>query len=130
GANRGNDAPPLLLKAARRLEPIDAGLARDTYLDALTAALFAGRLASPGGSSREVSEAARAAPRPSLPPRGPDLLLDGFAAHFTEGYPAAAPILRRALSAFDRETSAEVELRWLWPGCGRARQLGGATQWD
>src|SRR5712691_2712081 len=66
-ANRGNDAPPLLLKAARRLEPIDAGLARGTYLDALTAALFAGRLASPGGSSREVSEAARAAPRPSHP---------------------------------------------------------------
>ncbi len=49
-ANRGNDAPPLLLKAARRLEPIDAGLARGTYLDALTAALFAGRLASPGGA--------------------------------------------------------------------------------
>src|SRR5258706_225696 len=48
GANRGNDAPPLLLKAAKRLEPIDAGLARDTYLDALNAALFAGRLASPG----------------------------------------------------------------------------------
>ena len=33
--------------------------------------------------------------------------------YFTEGYAAAAPILRRALAAFDRETSAEVELRWL-----------------
>ena len=69
GANRGNDAPPLLLKAAKRLEPIDVGLARATYLDALNAALFAGRLASPGGSSPEVSRAARAAPRPSHPPR-------------------------------------------------------------
>src|SRR5260370_25923389 len=116
GANRGNDAPPLLLKAAKRLEPIDAGLARGTYLEALNAALFAGRLASPGGSSREVSEAARAAPRPSHPPPAPDLLLDGFAVHFTEGYAVAVPILRRALSAFDRGTSAEVEPRWLWLG--------------
>jgi len=130
GANRGNDAPPLLLKAAKRLEPIDAGLARATYLDALNAALFAGRLASPGGSSREVSEAARAAPRPSHPPRPPDLLLDGFAVHFTEGYAAAAPILRRALSAFDRETSAEVELRWLWLGCVAASHLWDDDRWD
>ena len=129
-ANRGNDAPPLLLKAAKRLEPIDVGLARDTYLDALNAALFAGRLASPGGSSREVSRAARAAPRPSHPPRAPDLLLDGFAVHFTEGYAAAAPILRRALSAFDRETSAEVELRWLWLGCVAASHLWDYDRWD
>src|SRR6266540_3790493 len=54
-ANRGSDAPPLLLKAAKRLEPIDAGLARETYLDALNAALFAGRLASPGGRPQEVA---------------------------------------------------------------------------
>src|SRR5579864_7469621 len=130
GANRGNDAPPLLLKAAKRLEPIDAGLARETYLDALTAAMFAGRLASPGGSSREVSRAARAAPRPSHSSRAPDLLLDGFAVYFTEGYAAAAPILRRALSAFDRETSAEMELRWLWLGCVAASHLWDYDRWD
>ena len=77
GTNRGNDAPPLLLKAARRLEPIDVGLARGTYLDALTAAMFAGRLASPGGSTLEVAGAARgrataagpAAPARSAPGR-------------------------------------------------------------
>src|SRR6266851_643953 len=130
GANRGNDAPPLLLKAAKRLEPIDAGLARDTYLDALNAALFAGRLASPGGSSQDVSRAARAAPRPPHPPRAPDLLLDGFAAHCTEGHAAAAPILRRALAAFDRETPAEVELRWLWLGCVAASHLWDCDRWD
>jgi hypothetical protein len=32
---RGSDAPSLLLHAARRLVPLDAGLARETYLDAL-----------------------------------------------------------------------------------------------
>ncbi|HET6295562.1 MAG TPA: ATP-binding protein, partial [Kribbella sp.] len=54
-ANRGNDAPQLLMRAAKRLEPIDAGLARETYLDALNAALFAGRLARPGGTPQEVA---------------------------------------------------------------------------
>jgi AAA ATPase-like protein len=33
-SGQGSDAPPLLLKAARRLEPLDPGLARETYLDA------------------------------------------------------------------------------------------------
>jgi hypothetical protein len=49
---RGGDAPPLLLHAARRLVPLDAGLARETYLDALGAAIFAGRLNSGGAAQR------------------------------------------------------------------------------
>ena len=43
--SRGSDAPPLLLKAAKRLEPLDQRLARETYLEALAAAIFAGVLA-------------------------------------------------------------------------------------
>jgi DNA-binding CsgD family transcriptional regulator len=129
-ANRGSDAPPLLLRAAKRLEPIDAGLARETYLDALNAALFAGRLATPGGTPQDVAAAALAAPRPSHPPRAPDLLLDGLAANFGEGYAAGLPILRRALSAFDRETSAEEDLRWLWLACIAAVHLWDYDRWD
>ncbi len=129
-ANRGSDAPPLLLRAAKRLEPIDAGLARETYLDALNAALFAGRLASPGGTPQAVAAAALAAPRPSHPPRAPDLLLDGLAANFGERYAAGLPILRRALSAFDRETSAEEDLRWLWLACIAAVHLWDYDRWD
>jgi hypothetical protein len=129
-ANRGGDATPLLLKAAKRLEPVDVGLARETYLDALNAALYAGRLAGPGGSSTEVSQAARAAPRPAHPPLAPDLLLDGFAVHFTDGYAAGAPILRRALSAFDGEMSAEAEVRWLWLACDAAVHLWDYDRWD
>ena len=129
-ANRGSDAPPLLLRAAKRLEPIDAGLARETYLDAVSAALFAGRLASPGGTPQEVAAAARAAPRPSHPPRASDLLLDGLAANWSEGYAAGSPLLRRALSAFDRETSAEEDLRWLWLACTAAIHLWDDARWD
>ena len=45
-SSHGSDAPPLLLTAARQFEPLDVALARETYLEALHAALFAGRLAS------------------------------------------------------------------------------------
>jgi outer membrane PBP1 activator LpoA protein len=61
-SSRGSAAPLLLLQAAQRLAPLDPRMSRDTYLDALSAALFAGRLASAGGSVLDVAEAARAAP--------------------------------------------------------------------
>src|SRR5262249_32017718 len=91
-SSHGNQAPQLLLKAARQFEPLDPGLAREIYLEALFAALFAGRLAL-GGGVREVAAAARAAPPALKPPRASDLLLDGLALMITEGYPAGAPIL-------------------------------------
>ena len=110
----GSDAPPLLLKAARRLEPLDPGLARETYLDAWQAALFAGHLAG-GGNLEEVSRAARALPPPERPPRAADLLLDGLALLITDGPAAAAPALREAISAFaDPDVHVAERLRWSW----------------
>ena len=128
--NRGRDAPLLLVKAARRLEPIDAGLSRATYLDALTAAMFAGRLASPGGGVMEVACAAGAASRPLHAPRAPDFLLDGLAANFSEGYAAGVPSLRRALTAFGSGMSADEELRRLWLACVAALHLWDDERWD
>ena len=64
-ANRGSDAPPLLLEAAKRLEPLDVALARETYLDALAAALFAGRSAGGGGVLRGRPRPRAPAPPPS-----------------------------------------------------------------
>jgi DNA-binding CsgD family transcriptional regulator len=112
--NRGSDAPLLLLQAARTLEPLDVRLSRETYLDAWSAALFAGRLAS-AGSLLDVSQAVRMAPKPPHPPRPSDLLLDGFALAFTEGRRAATPVLERAATAFaGAEVSVEEVLRWGW----------------
>ena len=130
-SSRGSDAPPLLLKAARQFEPLDPRLARETYLDALAAAISAGRLAL-GGGMREVAEAARAAPPPPPgPPRGPDLLLDGLALLVTEGYPAGAPVLRQAVSAFRRpDVSAEEGLRWLWLASRAAWMVWDYPSWD
>jgi hypothetical protein len=129
-ASHGDDAPPLLLKAARRLELLDVSLARETYLDALDAATFAGRLAK-GGGPLEVAEAIRAAPHSRKPPRAPDLLLDGFAVLITDGHRAAAPILRKALSAFrSDEVSSEESLRWLWLAYTAAGLLWDYESWD
>jgi DNA-binding CsgD family transcriptional regulator len=130
---RGRDAPPLLLDAAKRLEPLDATLARETYLDAFAAALSADRLVR-GGDAREVAAAVLAAdwgPSPRQSPRACDRLLDGLALLMTEGYAAGAPALKVALRAFrDEPLSEEEELRWLWLACHIARALGDDEAWD
>jgi DNA-binding CsgD family transcriptional regulator len=126
---RGNDAPSLLLKAARSLEPIDAGLSRATYLNALSAGMFAGRLASPGNGVVEIARAT-AAPPPPLAPRAPDFLLDGLAAEYNEGYAAGTPMLRRALATFGDGMSAEEELRWLWLATVAAMRVWDDDGWE
>ena len=110
---RGSEAPPLLLAAGKRLETLDVALARETYLDAFLAAVFADRLTA-GGSPLEVAEAVRAAPAPPEPPGTLDLLVDGIALLVTEGYPAATPRLEAALRAFlADDLPRETALRYI-----------------
>jgi DNA-binding CsgD family transcriptional regulator len=93
-----HDAPDLHLRAARRLEPIDVPLARDTYLTALMTAELAGGLAR-GATIVEVADLAIRAPASPPPGRPQDVLLDGLAIAATQGPAAAAPVLRTALDA-------------------------------
>ena len=126
---RGSDAPALLLDAARRLEPLDAAMARETHLEAIAAAMFAGRLGD-GPRVREAAEAAQAAPAARQPPRALDLLLDGLATRFTEGYAAGLPPLRRALDEFrDVDGLSAGDARWLWLGCRLAQDLWDDELW-
>ena len=99
-SNPGPGAPLLLVATARTLEPLDAQLARETYMDAWLASFVAGSLAWPGGRLSEVSTAARSAPaaRPGAP--ACDLFLDGFATVVTDGRSAGAESLRRGVDAF------------------------------
>jgi DNA-binding CsgD family transcriptional regulator len=129
-SSRGNDAPPLLLKAARRLEPLDQRLARETYLEALTAVFFPGILAS-DETVLETARAARAAPPASQPPRASDLLLDGLALLITEGYAAGAPMLRSAVNSLrDEDISRGEGRRWLSLGSRVAAFLWDDEAWD
>jgi len=110
----GGKAPELLLAAARRLESLDPALARETYLEAWAAAMFAGEAASVG-TLRDVSVAALAAPQPTSAPRPSDLLLVGFSTLVAEGRAAAAATLNRAVSTFAEGEIARAEgLRWGW----------------
>ncbi len=119
-----NEAPILLLDAAKRLERLDVRFARETFLEALFAAAHAGRLARSGGTVLDVALAARAAPAHPTP-RAPDLLLDGLAVQFTQGFAAGVPLVRRALNAFGSEIPAEEELRWL-----RVAVISAQNVWD
>lgn len=111
---RDRDVPGMLLDAAETFAPLDAALARETYLDAFDAALVNG-----GREAERVSRAAQAAPAAGVPPRPADLLLDGFVKTFTAGYAAGVPALRVAVEAFGDESetgdaSGSRGDRWLW----------------
>jgi DNA-binding CsgD family transcriptional regulator/tetratricopeptide (TPR) repeat protein len=121
---RGADALPLLLRAARRLEPLDATLARETYAEALGAALTTGHRES----MEAASQALRAAPPPA---RAAELVLTGQALRLTEGPAAGVPVLRRALDAFRSEPlSGEDELRGLGYACSVALNLWDDESWQ
>jgi len=127
--NRGSDAPSLLLKAAKRLEPIDADLSRATYLQALCSAMFAGRLAL-GGGVLEVARDVEAAPPPTSAPRASDFLLDGLVANYTRGYAAGVPLLRQALDIFEPDVPVAEKLRWYWVADVVAQHLWDDDRWQ
>ena len=118
---RGDDVGRMLLDAAGTLAPLDAALARETYLHALDATLLI------GGSERscsvhEVTAAALTAPAPPGPATAVDLLLDGLVATYTRGYASGVPGLRLALEAFLAQEPArpgpdghrDHDDSWLW----------------
>jgi DNA-binding CsgD family transcriptional regulator len=124
-ASRGTEATPLLMAAARRLEPLDISLARETYVDAFSAALFGARLNDTVGVP-EVARAARGAPRRSDDePATVDLLLDALVA-LADDYDTAVPRCREALQRLSGEgVSPKERLRWLWQACVVALEV-----WD
>ena len=115
---QSSDAARLLLSAARRFESLNAPLAREMYLEALTVALYVGDLGMPDGA-REVAAAARAGPPAPDPPRSVDVVLDALALLLTEGYAVAAPALSQALDllvAMDPGTGEDRRWRFLAGG--------------
>jgi DNA-binding CsgD family transcriptional regulator len=129
---RGSDAPPLLLDAAKQLEESDRELARDAYLEAMGAAVFAGRLGGHCGV-QEIASAVRIVPPGSRNPRPTDLLLDGLATRFTDGYVAGAGQLTIALRAFRNQTELRSEgdiVGTLWLACPVAPEPLGPELWD
>ena len=113
-AGNSSDTPRLLIDAARRFEALDARLARETYLEALSAALLGHRTSQIG--TLEIARAARgAAAAPPGESRAPDLLLEGMATLITDGYETGVPAVQRALRVFrDGDLPIGDQLRWLF----------------
>ncbi len=123
--NRGGDAAQLLLDAARRLSRFDGAQSRTAYLDAIRAALSAGRRAAPGATMADVARAAREGSPSTDYPGLPGALLAGLAASFGGDLTVGASLLRRAISGFRDEMTAAAELSLLPMACAGALQL-----WD
>jgi DNA-binding CsgD family transcriptional regulator len=128
-ARSGSKAPQLLLLAARRLEPLSATLAGDTYLDAFAAAMIIGPHAL-GDSWPELARSALESPRARESSDPGSLLLRGLALQVIEGYAIAVPTLRRAVRGFlavpvpAGDTSAA-----LWLACRTAMNLWDDESW-
>ncbi|HEX2432881.1 MAG TPA: AAA family ATPase [Gaiellaceae bacterium] len=117
------DAAPALVKAARRLEPLDLELARQTYLTAWGAAFVSGHLAGEGVLV-EICRAVQALPPRSGAQRPLDLLLEGLALLTTDGHAAATPTLQEAAKAL-ADIPLEDVLRWGWMAMAASNAL-----WD
>ena len=124
-ASPGPEAPVALLDAAKRLEPLNVALARETYLHAWVASTYAGPLAQPGGHLVAVSRAARSTGA-SDPVRPCDHLLDGLIALVLDHRERAAPNLRRVVDAFASSAVAVDDmLQW-----GELAQTASIALWD
>ncbi|TMR26953.1 helix-turn-helix transcriptional regulator, partial [Actinomadura geliboluensis] len=123
---RGGEALQPLLEAAGRLARVDAGQAREAYIDAMGSAIFAGRLGRPG-LLRTVADAARTAPQGPQPARPVDALLDALATRFCDGFAQGAPQLKNVLQMFRQQARSDPDdnMRWLW-----LSYLVAADMWD
>jgi DNA-binding CsgD family transcriptional regulator len=118
----------LLLSAATQLESLNPSLSRETYLEALDAAIWE---SGPDGHASVAAKAASAAPPAGDVPRAIDLLLDALAARLTEGYLAAASILTRALAAVATLEVGPTDVdRVLWLPGSRAAGIIASELWD
>jgi len=121
---RDSSAPEQLLAAAQGLEGLDQVLAHDTYIEALAAAVYGGRLGD-ADVVAAVAGAILAATEGGTSERARDLLLRGQALLAMEGQAAAIPILRRALKAFSEQPPDALDLHWMWFASRAAQDL-----WD
>ena len=127
---RGADAAQLLLSAATQLESLNPELARETYLEALSAAIWGSSPERQAGVAASA-KAAAAAPASGEVPRAIDLVLDSLAVRLTEGYEAAAPLLSRALAEVVTLDVGPADVdHLLWLTGNRAAGIIATEVWD
>lgn len=126
-----SDSAVGLLDAAKSLESLDDAQARETYLEAVGAAMFGGRLCPHGGIAMTAAVARTAPPRPE-PARPVDLLHDGIAIRATDGHSAGAPALREAIDRIcaEAEGGDSDVMRWFWQTFPIVQESAAHELWD
>jgi DNA-binding CsgD family transcriptional regulator len=112
--SRSDEAAPLLLDAAATFATENSPLARETYLEAISATVFSGRLHGRAGAVAAASAArALGAAAPGSAPS--DVLLDAVALLLSDGPATGVPALRTALEPFAHEEldGRDATMRWL-----------------
>lgn len=127
---RGGGSPASLLGAVKRIEPCDERLARAGYLEAVSAAMFAGGLAASGGHPQDVARAVQARASEGTQRGAADLLLDGWAAMFADGCATATPTLQAALVKFAEGDVTPDELPLLWLATMTAPVVWDEARWE
>lgn len=118
-----------LLGAARGLDSLDDDLARETYLEALAAAMYAGRLGEPGLLAEVAASGRAAVARMSGPPRPVDYLLRGMASRILDGPNAGSDDLRSALELWNAtgQKGDGADRHWPFP---IAQESAAHELWD
>ncbi|MDT5105739.1 MAG: hypothetical protein QOI25_3252 [Mycobacterium sp.] len=129
GAFQTSEAAAQLLSAAKGLESLDDDLARETYLEALAAAMYAGRLGDPGRLA-EVAAAGRAAANRVHELRRPiDFLLSGMTCRIIDGPGAGSDQLRSALELWNTDAQKQIGPAVHWP-FPIAQESAAHEMWD
>jgi tetratricopeptide (TPR) repeat protein len=132
GAPRVGETAPALLNAAKQLENLDDYSARETYLEAIAAIMYAGRLGEPGALADAGEVALTADNRLSELPRAVEFLLKGMAERITAGVSAGSGSLRIALEhmcALAQSNDSAVR-RWMVPAFPILQESAAHELWD
>ena len=109
------EAASAVTSAATGLEKLDGDLARETHFEALTAAMYAGRLGEPGALVT-VAKAGRAAVNRLTELRRPiDYLLSGMTSRIIDGPGAGSAHMRAALELWNAHERASDSHDRNWP---------------
>ncbi|WP_433578858.1 ATP-binding protein [Nocardia brasiliensis] len=131
GSRPLSEAAADLLAAARRLEGLDDDLTRETYLEALAAAMYAGRLGA-DALAITATAARTAVARVPEPARPIDLLLSGLANRLSGAAPTAAELLHTALKLLCAQAKQDdgQTLRWMSLGLTIVQDAAAVDVWD
>ncbi|GAA2804218.1 LuxR family transcriptional regulator [Mycolicibacterium pallens] len=132
GAPAVRDTARALLDAARQLEFLDDYASRESYLEAIAALMYAGRLGDPGALTHAAEAALAALAREPELSRAVDYLLKGIAERITRGVSAGSEPLRTGLDHMCVLAAADDRhvLRWMVPAFPILQESAAHELWD